>query len=270
MTQRYPSILVPALCVPLLIFVFAASVPSAESPAASPVTPATQNQEKPKSMILGDNSSVWEVFLRGGWCMWPILGCSIVGLAFFFERFIELRHKNHIQAGFDKRVIETLEKQGAPAARALCLDNKSSLARVLHATLQRHGTSRQEMEQTVQEEGQRLLFDLRNNCRWIGIMSNMAPLWGLLGTVLGLIECFDQVSGAGMGKAEALATGVAVALLTTAFGLIVAIPLLTLYHLVKGKADNLVREIEELSVNVVLILNPITGAEAQVQNKDKQ
>jgi len=212
--------------------------------------------KKAKSLILGDDSTVWDIFLRGGWCMWPILGCSVVGLVFFFERTVELRRRKHAPPGFDKDVVHVVDTRGVDAGLALCLEKQSSLSRVLYAALLRYGTSRQEMESAVQDEGSRLLYDLRRNCRWIAIMANMAPLWGLLGTVLGLIECFDTISGTGgLGKAEALATGVAVALLTTAFGLIVAIPLLTMYHYNKNSADDIVREISERSVDAIVTLD---------------
>lgn len=234
----------------VLLLVLWSAAPGAEESSAAP------KAEKPRSLILGENSTYWDIFLRGGWCMWPILGCSIVGLAFFFERITDLRRQKHLPKNFDKDLVYTVDTRGVDPGLALCLEKPSSMSRVLYAALLRYGTSRQEMEAAVQDEGARLLYDLRKNCRWIGIMSNMAPLWGLLGTVLGLIECFDTVAaGSGMGKAEALATGVAVALLTTAFGLLVAIPLLTLFHIAKGKADDLVRELEERAIDAIVTLD---------------
>ncbi|HYF50289.1 MAG TPA: MotA/TolQ/ExbB proton channel family protein [Planctomycetota bacterium] len=240
-----------ALCLALPL---AAQEPPTPVPGGDPIP--LLPEKKAKSLILGEDSTVWDIFLRGGWCMWPILGCSIVGLVFFFERTVELRRKKHAPPGFDKDVVHLVDTRGVDAALALCLEKQSSLSRVLYAALLRYGTSRQEMEAAVQDEGARLLYDLRRNCRWIAIMANMAPLWGLLGTVLGLIECFDTISGTGgLGKAEALATGVAVALLTTAFGLIVAIPLLTMYHYNKNNADDIVREISERAVDSIVTLD---------------
>lgn len=210
---------------------------------------------KPRT-ILGSGKSMWEIFLEGGWCMWPILGCSVVGLAFYFERVVELRRKKHAPTGFDKDIVHLVDTRGVDAGLAKCLEKQCSLSRVLYAALLRYGTSRQEMEAAVQDEGNRLLYDLRRNCRVIGIMSNQAPLWGLLGTVLGLIAAFDQVAVAGaLGKTEQLAEGVGVALLTTAFGLIVAIPLTLLFNHVKGKADDIVREIEERAIDAIVTID---------------
>lgn len=212
--------------------------------------------KKSGSMILGDGKTLWRIFQMGGWVMWPILGVSVIGLAFFFERVIELRRRKHAPKEFDKDLIHVVDTRGTDAGLALCIEKQSSLSRVLYAALLRYGASRQEMLEAIEDEGSRLLYDLRRNCKVIGIMSNIAPLLGLLGTVLGLISAFDRVAGeGGLGKAEVLAGGVAVALLTTAFGLIVAIPLFALYHFVRGRADDIVREIEEGATDVIITLD---------------
>jgi len=235
----------------VLAWVCAVGAPSAEAPAHS------ENKSKPRQ-IMGPDESLWAVFIKGGWCMWPILGCSIIGLAFYFERAVELRRKKHAPPGFEKDVVHLVDSRGVDAGLARCLDKQSSLSRILYAALLRYGSSRQEMESAVQDEGSRLLYDLRRNCRVIGLMSSTAPLWGLLGTVLGLIQAFDEVAvsgGQAMGRTEQLAEGVGVALLTTAFGLIVAIPLTLFFSQVKGKADDLVREIEERAVDAIVTLD---------------
>lgn len=233
---------------------FLAAATSAEQAPSAPGSAAPAGGTR--SLILGEGQTLWEIFLRGGWCMWPILASSVIGMVFFMERAIELRRKKHAPSGFDKDLVHVVDTRGVDAGLAICLERQSSLSRVLYAALLRYGTSRQEMEAAVQDEGTRLLYDLRRNCRMIGIMANQAPLWGLLGTVLGLIQAFDQVAAGGaLGKTERLADGVAVALLTTAFGLIVAIPLTFLYQYEKGKADDIVREIEERAVDAIVTLD---------------
>lgn len=237
----------------LLSFGTAAMTTAAEAEKSAPPAAA---KEKSKSMILGEDSTLWDLFVKGGICMWPILACSVIGLAFFFERVIELRRAKHVPAGFDKELIMAVDTRGVDAGLALCLERQSSLARVLYAALLRYGTSRQEMEAAVQDEGSRMLYDLRRNCRVIGISSNIAPLWGLLGTVQGLIMAFDKVAASGaLGKTEDLAVGVAVALLTTAWGLLVAIPLQVLYFWMKGKADDLAREVEERAIDAIITID---------------
>jgi biopolymer transport protein ExbB len=225
---------------------------------------------------MAEGDTLWDLFRKGGLCMWPILACSIVGLAFFFERFIEERRAKHVPPGFDKELIHTVDTRGVDAGLALCLEEPSSLGRVLYAALLRYGASRQEMEAAIAGETARVLYDLRRNCRVIGIMSSQAPLWGLLGTVQGLIIAFDQVAlGGALSQTELLAGGVAVALLTTAFGLLVAIPLLALHHYTRNKADDLAREIEERAVDAVVTLDrkarrsirPVEDVEENLETK---
>ena len=240
----------------LALWGFFALAPLAGAEGDPAATGASAPASSPRGMILGEGETLWDVFIKGGFCMWPILLCSVVGMAFFFERAIDLRKRKHAPAGFDKDVVHVVDMRGVDAGLAVCLEKQSSLSRVLYAALLRYGTSRQEMEAAVQDEGGRLLYDLRRNCRYIGIMANQAPLWGLLGTVQGLIIAFDQVAaGGGLGKTEKLAFGVGVALLSTAWGLIVAIPLTYVYHHVKGKADDIVREIEERAVDAIITLD---------------
>ncbi len=237
----------------------------------------TAAESSDKSLIFGDGKTLWDIFLMGGWVMWPILGVSVIGLAFFFERIIELRRPKHVPKDFDKDLVHIVDTRGTDAGLALCLEKQSSLSRVLYAALLRYGASRQEMLLAIEDEGARLMYDLRRNGRVIGIMSNISPLLGLLGTVLGLITAFDRVGSAGgLGKAELLAGGVAVALLTTAFGLIVAIPLFSLYHLVRGKADDIVREISERATDAIISIDrksrrsirPIEDIEENLETKD--
>jgi biopolymer transport protein ExbB len=250
-------------CVVCMALSSAANVMS-EEPAGPPPAAAAQPQDgvaadeaavkssRPQLIMEG---TLWDIFQRGGNCMWFILLCSIVGVAFSIERFIDLRRNRHLPRDFHKDVVHIVDARGVDAGLKLCLDKQSSISRVLYAALLRHGTSRQEMEAAINDEGTRLMYDLRRNTRVIGIMANLATMFGLLGTCVGLIDCFDKVAVVGTGKTEQLATGVAIALLTTAYGLMVAIPLSYLHFHLRGKADDIVRTVDELAIEAVLTLD---------------
>lgn len=261
----------------LRIFVFAGVVFAAAILIAQEAAPAGNSAAAVDVYTAIKSGTLWDIFLRGGSVMWPILGTSVIGLAFAIERFLELRREKHAPKDFQKDIVHVVDTRGVDAGLALCLEKQSSMSRVLYAALLRHGTSRQEMEAAVSDEGSRVLYDLRRNTRMIGIMSNLAPLLGLLGTCTGLIDCFDKVAGVGgTGKASVLAGGVAEALLTTAFGLIVAIPLSFIYFHLKGKADDIVREIDERAIEAVVTLDRkarqsirlIEDIEEQTKTKD--
>ena len=119
-----------------------------QSPPPKPA-PAAKDASKPVSLIFGNDGTLWAVFQKGGWVMWCILGCSVIGLTFFFERAIELRRHKHVPLDFDKDIVHAVDTRGVDAALALCLEKNSSLARVLYAALLRFGTIRQEMETAI-------------------------------------------------------------------------------------------------------------------------
>ena len=221
-----------------------------------PILTASPAPVRARSLLISDGTTAWDVFLRGGWCMWPILGCAIMGLAFFVERIVELRRRRQAPAGLDKDVVHVVDTRGVDSGLALCLEKQCSLSRVLYAALLRYGTSRQEMENALQDEGGRLLYDLRKNCRRIGYLASLAPLFGLVGTVWAVMQSLDTIAiTPGLGSAEYLAGGVAVALLPTAFGLAVAIVLLAAYYFAKGRAEDVAREIAERGVDTIITLD---------------
>lgn len=243
------------LCI-LAIALYAAPAPAEDAPPPVNFGAGAGDAPPATSVLVSDDGTLFDIFLKGGWCMWTIAACGVIGLIFFFERAIGLRKKKHAPPGLDKDVVHVVDTRGVDAGLAFCLEKQSSLTRVCYAALLRYGTSRQEMEAAVRDECSRLLFDLRRNVRWIGILSTMAPLWGLLGTVLGLIGGLDTIAVTpGLMKTEALAAAGALALLTMAFALIVTIPLLAMYQLTRMRADDIVREISERGIDTIITLD---------------
>ncbi|MCY3024162.1 MAG: MotA/TolQ/ExbB proton channel family protein, partial [Planctomycetota bacterium] len=162
------------------------------------------------------DSIPWDVFERGGPVMWAVLLAAVIGLGFAIERFIGLRRRKNIPHEFHKDVVHVVDTRGVDAGLSLCTQKPSSTSRVLHAALLRYGAGRKDMEQAVSDEGRRVHYDLCRRTRVIGRMSALAPLLGLLGTCVGLMDCCD------------LSTPVTNALTPLAFGLGTGIVLLYL------------------------------------------
>lgn len=168
-------------------------------------------------------TTIGEFFSAGGSLMWPILGCSIVVVGLSIERYLSLRQR---------RVVGPEVVEAAKAASEGRLDEAgtataagdSAGARVLAAGLRRRGLAIAEVEKAMEDQLQKEGARLRGNVRAISLMAAIAPLLGLLGTVLGIAEAFASVEQTGLGKPENLASGIKVALYTTIFGLFVAIP----------------------------------------------
>lgn len=198
--------------------------------------------------------SLLQMFHDGGIMMYPIALCSFVLMVFSFERFISLRTGRVIPRPFVKRLIEQLQQQQIDRDEALelCERNPSSIATLLAAAVKRYGRPAVEIEQAVLDAGERETNNLRRHMRLLNAISNVAPLLGLLGTVMGMIQSFNDISGSqAMGRPEMLAGGISEALLTTAAGLLVAIPAYLMYMYFLGHTDRLITEMDMHSQRLV-------------------
>jgi len=209
---------------------------------------AAAGAEAPAASAQGPLSAALTEFNRGGSLMWVILAVSVFGLAFGLERLFALRHGRHLPAGLLERTEALARASGWAAAREPLRGDASALGRLLDAVLARDGASRAELDRVLEDEGARILWDLRANLRPLSLVVGVSPLLGLLGTVLGLILAFRQAATLGMEDPRTFAEGINLALYTTAMGLAVAIPFLMFHHYLRGKADVLLREAEEQAI----------------------
>lgn len=202
--------------------------------------------------------SVIDMFFAGGILMYPILLSSFVLLLFTFERLVSLRRGHVIPKPFVRRFLQQLgdDQLSQGEALVLCEENGSHVAKVFAAAVRKWGKSAVEVEQAIIDAGERVTNDLRKYLRVINGVSTVGPLLGLLGTVTGMIAAFNSISAAAaMGRPELLAVGISEALLTTAFGLFVAIPALIIYLYFAGRVDKHIMEIDELGQKVVELIS---------------
>ncbi|MFO1062385.1 MAG: MotA/TolQ/ExbB proton channel family protein [Pirellulales bacterium] len=229
----------------------APSGPAAPGAVAGAATEAGTPNQIPMTSLFG-------IIREGGILMMPIILCSFTLTVFVFERLIFLRRSRVIPRPFVRGVIEQLE-QGQldrEEAMALCEENGSPIAQLFTAALKKWGRAAVEVEQAVLDAGERVTVQLRTHLRLFNAISNITPLLGLLGTVLGMIEAFNTIAkGDAMGRAEMLAGGIGQALLTTAAGLFVAIPAFTAYAYFLGRADKLIIEMDEHAQRVIELIS---------------
>jgi biopolymer transport protein ExbB len=201
--------------------------------------------------------SIWGLFEDGGLLMLPIAGCSVVLMVFVFERTYVLRRRRVIPMPFVTRLLHQLREDqlDADEALALCEDNGSVIAQVFAAAVKKWNRPSVEVEQAILDAGEREAYSLRKYLRLFNGISTITPLLGLLGTVVGMIQCFDAISGSNaMGRPELLAAGIGKALLTTAGGLFVAIPALMAYLYFTSRVDKLVVDIDRLGQELVAVV----------------
>jgi biopolymer transport protein ExbB len=192
--------------------------------------------------------------LSGGWLMLPLGVCSLLVITLSFERLIALRRGRVIPRPFVRRFTECVEDGvlSYEEATELCKEFDCPVSEVFRAALRRWGRPMFEIEQAVMDAGDRVSDDLRKFLRVFHAISNVAPLIGLLGTVIGMIEAFEVISdGDSLGRPEMLAGGISMALMTTAGGLAVAIPAYLAYMYFSSKSDRYLGEIEKLCQRVI-------------------
>ena len=196
-------------------------------------------------------NSIFDFIVKGGPIMIPIGVCSLVAFAIIMERIITLRRAKVIPSGLLLAVREKLqESSGDPrAAMEHCKIDASAASGVLLAALRRLGEPEELLERHIQEAGERESLKLRKRLRVLSVIGSIAPLLGLLGTITGMITAFQTVaaSGEALGRTELLAEGIYEAMITTAAGLIVAIPVLVCYHWLAAKVDGLVMQIDAMA-----------------------
>ncbi len=178
-----------------------------------------------------------ELFYKGGEMMYPILGCSVFALAVILERLIVLVATRIPPASQIAKLLDAVRDGDRAAAIKLARADKTPVHRVLLAIAgARGGEGTQERAAGI--AGDDVLRALNLRLPWLAILGSLVPLMGLLGTVVGMIRVFTAVAEAGdVSDITLLAGGIWEALLTTAFGLAVAIPILLSYHLLLGKVD---------------------------------
>ena len=231
----------------------------APNPAAIPVTAKSASNAAAKPPVkLAIPTNLFETIGAGGALMYPIGACSILALAFSLERLVALRRRRVIPKDFVTRFLDHLEQGQLDRRTALklCEENSSPIAAIFAHAVRKWGKPSVEVEQAIIDGGERQVSQLRKHLRVINAVSTISPLLGLLGTVVGMIVCFNQIaSSSAMGKAEQLAGGIGIALITTAGGLFVAIPALILYLYFVGRVDALVMEMDLLAQRVANLIS---------------
>ena len=201
--------------------------------------------------------SVWDFVVKGGPMMIPIAACSLVAAAVVTERLLSLRRSNVIPSGFLSGLQEQLGSGNGNGNRQQALEycerSKSPVAAVFAAGIKRLDEPVEVVERHIQEAGERLVVSLRKFLRILSTIASISPLMGLLGTIFGMIKAFQTVavSGQALGKTELLAKGIYEAMITTAGGLLVCIPVLVCYNYISARIDRLVLDIDQMTCDFV-------------------
>ena len=205
-------------------------------------------------------------FNEGGTYMWPVLISLILGLAIAFERVLSLNRSDINGPKFMARVKEALDSGGVSAAEDVASNTRGPVAAVVQAGLTRFDEGLDSVEKAVVSYGSIEMSFLERGLVWLSLFINLAPMFGFLGTVVGMVEAFDAIEAAGDISPSLVAGGIKIALLTTVFGLIAAIILQVFYNYCVSKIDRITADMEEASVELLDSLTminmgkPVLGA----------
>lgn len=185
-----------------------------------------------------------EIIQAGGWLMVPILLCSVVAAAICVERLWSLQRNRIMPKNLLAQTWTSLKQEEFDQQKTRELRLSAPLGRVLAAGIGNAKRGRDIMKEAIEEASTQVNHDLERYLTALGIIASIAPLLGLLGTVVGMIDVFDSLIAEGAGNANVLAGGISTALITTAAGMSVAIPALTFHRFFLRRVDELIVDVE--------------------------
>jgi biopolymer transport protein ExbB len=193
---------------------------------------------------------VWSLIQAAGWPIWPLIIASVIALALIFERLYSLRQSAVAPPGMVDRVLVEFRQNGATPELLTRTAQQGPLGRVLAAGLANVRSPRPVMKEAIEEVGRLVTHELDRFLTTLGTIAALAPLLGLLGTVIGMIEIFGSQGTSGSNPIQ-LAHGISIALYNTAMGIIVAVPSMMFYRYFRAKVEGLVVEMEQQAIKLV-------------------
>lgn len=194
------------------------------------------------------------IIQAAGWPIWPLLIASIIAVALIIERAVALRRVKIVPSGLLQSTVAEFRQSGTSEAQLARLEDHSPLGRVLAAGMRNARSSREIMKESIEEAGRGVAHQLERYLTTLGTIASIAPLMGLFGTVVGMIEIFGSPTASGTNP-QALAHGISVALYNTGFGLIIAIPAMIFHRHFRAQVDGFLIEMEQEAVKLVEILH---------------
>ncbi|NMM26049.1 MAG: MotA/TolQ/ExbB proton channel family protein [Glaciimonas sp.] len=197
---------------------------------------------------------MFAIIQAAGWPIWLLLISSVIALALIIERSLYLRHSLVLPPGLLDEVIHVYRSGNVSVEVIDKLEQNSPLGRVLAAGLRSVDSPREIMKESIEEAGSSVAHELERFLTTLGTIASLAPLMGLFGTVVGMIEIFGSQTAAGANPAQ-LAHGISVALYNTGFGLLIAMPAMVFYRHFRALVDSFVVDMEQKAVKFVDVVH---------------
>lgn len=197
-----------------------------------------------------------QMFLKGGLVMWPILACSIIGLAIVIEKFLVIKKAKINVPAFSIKIRGILKRKDLTGAINYCMEEKSPISNIIRRGLKKHKFGRKRVIESIESAGKQEISKLEKGLATLATVAGAAPMLGFLGTVTGMIAAFMKIQELqGSASPSDLASGIWEALLTTAFGLFVGIPALALYNYFVSLISKIVLDMERVATDILDVLD---------------
>ena len=200
--------------------------------------------------------SLGELFLAGGWLMWPLLALGAIAIFIFVERYVAIRKASKMDADFMNRIRDYIFEGKIAAATDLCKKTETPIARMIEKGIERLGRPMADVQNSIENVANLEISKLESGLPFLATIAGGAPMIGFLGTVLGMVQSFMNLSqGGGTVDMSMLSSGMYVAMITTVGGLIVGIPAYFGYNYLVSRIEKLVFQLEANSIAFMDILN---------------
>ena len=197
---------------------------------------------------------MFDIIRAAGWPIWPLLVASIIAVALIIERGITLRRNKIVPPGLVENVIADFRRGGVTDDMLGRLGVHSPLGRVLAAGLRNVKSSRDVMKESIEEAGRAVAHELERFLTSLGTIATVAPLMGLFGTIVGMIEIFGSQTP-NSANPQQLAHGISIALYNAGFGILIAIPAMIFYRYYRGLVESIVVNMEQEAVRLVEVVH---------------
>ena len=196
---------------------------------------------------------MWDIIIAAGWPIWPLIATSVFGVAIILERFWSLRESYVIPQNLKEDVKKLVGSGSIKRDAVEALRVNSPLGEIMAVAIENQNSSLEIIKDSIEEVGSQVSYKLERYLGALSTISTVAPLLGLFGTIIGMVELFSSFTSSGHDVAV-FARGISIALYNTAGGIVVAVPAMIAFRFFRSKVDHLVNEMEQQALHLVEIM----------------
>lgn len=206
----------------------------------------------------GTKMNLWDLLLSGGWIMVPLAALLVIAIFFFFERWLAIRNAARLEGNFMSIIKDHIVTGNVSAARAMARNTNNPVARMIDKGIQRIGKPIDAIEKSMENVGKLEIYNMEKNLSILSLISGIAPMFGFLGTIVGMVQLFYGISSTGEYTLSTIAGGIYTKMITSATGLIIGLLAYVGYNFLNAQIDKNVNRMEASSAEFIDMLQEPT------------